>query len=113
MNNKIIVERETFESKGKTYYTYFIKGQVRGKGVRVAVIPPDKGGYAVLDIVFGDAMEAELVAKPFEIKDEKTGNVFAGNTYAVQTVGEDGEIYECAIKPYRSSDKTLLNMLLR
>ena len=75
--NKIIVERETFESKGKTYYTYFIKGQVRGKDVRVAVIPPDKGGYAV------------------------------------QTVGEDGEIYECAIKPYRSSDKTLLNMLLR
>ena len=111
--NKIIVERETFERKGKTYYTYFIKGQVRGKDVRVAVIPPDKGGYAVLDIVFGDAMEAELVAKPFEIKDDKTGNVFAGNTYAVQTVGEDGEIYECAIKPYRSSDKTLLNMLLR
>ena len=111
--NKIIVERETFESKGKTYYTYFIKGQVRGKDVRVAVIPPDKGGYAVLDIVFGDAMEAELVAKPFEIKDEMTGNVFAGNTSAVQTVGEDGEIYECAIKPYRSSDKTLLNMLLR
>ena len=111
--NKIIVERETFESKGKTYYTYFIKGQVRGKDVRVAVIPPDKGGYAVLDIVFVDAMEAELVAKPFEIKDDKTGNVFAGNTYAVQTVGEDGEIYECAIKPYRSSDKTLLNMLLR
>ena len=61
--NKIIVERETFESKGKTYYTYFIKGQVRGKDVRVAVIPPDKGGYAVLDIVFGDAMEAELVAR--------------------------------------------------
>lgn len=113
MNNKIIVERETFESKGKTYFTYFIKGKVRGKDVRVAVIPPDKGGYAVLDIVFGDAMEAELVAKPFEIKDEKTGNVFAGNTYAVQTVDEDGEIYECAVKPYRSSDKTLLNMLLR
>lgn len=67
----------------------------------------------MLDIVFGDAMEAELVAKPFEIKDEKTGNVFAGNSYAVQTVDENGEIYECAIKPYRSSDKTLLNMLLR
>ena len=65
------------------------------------------------EIVFGDAMEAELVAKPFEIKDEKTGNVFAGNSYAVQTVDENGEIYECAIKPYRSSDKTLINMLLR
>lgn len=113
MSNKIIVERETFENKGKTYFSYFIKGQIRGKDVKVAVVPPDKGGYAVLDIVFGDAMAADLVVKPFEIKDEKTGNVFAGNTYAVHTVDENGEEYECTIKPYRNSDKTLLNMLLK
>ena len=113
MNNKIIVERETFESKGKTYYTYFIKGQVRGKDVRVAVIPPDKGGYAVLDIVFGDAMEAELVAKPFEIRDDKTKRVVRGNTYAVRTVEDNGTIYECAIKPAKPSDKSLLEMLMR
>ena len=113
MNNKIIVERETFESKGKTYYTYFIKGQVRGKDVRVAVIPPDKGGYAVLDIVFGDAMEAELVAKPFELRDDKTKRVVRGNTYAVRTVEDNGTIYECAIKPAKPSDKSLLEMLMR
>ena len=28
-------------------------------------------GYRVLDIVFGDAMEAELVTIPFEMKDER------------------------------------------
>lgn len=82
-NNQIFVERETYEKNGKTYFTYFIKGTVRGKDVRVAVVPPDKGGYAVLDIVFGDQMSAQLVTKPFEIKDDATGKVISGNTYSV------------------------------
>ena len=112
-NNQIFVERETYEKNGKTYFTYFIKGTVRGKGVRVAVVPPDKGGYAVLDIVFGDQMSAQLVTKPFEIKDDVTGKVISGNTYAVISADEDGVVYECAVKPFRSSDKSLLNMLLR
>ena len=113
MSNKIFVERDTYESKGKTYYSYFIKGQIRGKDVRVAIVPPDIGGYAVLEIVFGEAMAAELVAKPFEIKDDKTGSVISGNTYMVRTEDENGMVYECNVKPFRSSDKSLLNMLLR
>lgn len=52
--NKIMVERETFEKNEKTYFSYFIKGNIRGKDVRVAIVPPDRGGYAVLDIVFGN-----------------------------------------------------------
>lgn len=111
--NAIFVERETFEKNGKVYFSYFIKGKVRGKDVRVAVIPPDKGGYTVLDIVFGEAMAAELAVKPFEIKDDATGKVITGNTYSVFTCDDTGEVYECAIKPFRSSDKSLLNMLLR
>lgn len=112
-NNNIMVERETFEKNGKEYFSYFIKGKVRGKDVKIAIVPPDKGGYTVLDIVFGDEMGATLTVKPFEIKDESTGKIIAGNTYGVQTVDEDGEIYECPIKPFRSSDKALLNMLLK
>ena len=111
--NKIMVERETFEKNDKIYFSYFIKGVIRGKEVKVAVVPPDKGGYAVLDIVFGNEMAAELVANPFEIKDESTGRVIAGNSYLVRSVDENGEIYECSIKPYRSSDKALLNMIMR
>ncbi|MBQ8451591.1 MAG: hypothetical protein IJ690_01545 [Clostridia bacterium] len=111
--NQILVERETFEKNGKTFFTYFIKGQIRGKDVRLSVVPPDKGGYAVLDIVFGNEMKAELVANPYEIKDDATGNVIKGNTYAVRTVDENGEVYECNIKPYRNSDKMLLNMLMK
>ena len=49
--NKIVVERETYEKDGKSYFSYFIKGNIRGKDIRVLVTPPDKGGYAVLDIV--------------------------------------------------------------
>lgn len=112
-NKRIYVERETFEKDGKTYYSYFIRGKVRGRDVRAAIVPPDKGGYTVLDIVFGDAMAAELAAKPYEIKDDSTGKVITGNSYAVHSVDENGEEYECAVKPFRSSDKALMNMLLR
>ena len=112
-NDMILVERETFEKNGKVYYSYFIKGTIRGKDVKVAIIPPDKGGYTVLDIVFGNAMACELAVKPFEIKDDATGKVISGNTFAVQSYDENGEIYECAIKPFRASDKALLNMLIK
>ena len=109
----IFVEREVFEKDGKSYFSYFIRGNVRGKDVRVAIVPPDKGGYTVLDIVFGNAMAAELVIKPFEIKDDATGKVISGNSYAVKSYDENGVEYECAIKPFRASDKALLNMLLK
>ena len=29
------------------------------------------------------------------------------------SIDENGEVYECPIKPFRASDKTLLNMLMR
>ena len=112
-NNKIVVERETYEKNGKTFFTYFIKGSVRGKEVKASVMPLDIGGYTVLDIVFGNEMKAELVLNPYEIKDEKTGTVMSGNTYSVRSVDENGEIYECRIKPAKNSDKSLLNMILR
>ena len=115
-NNQIFVERETFESKGKTYFVYYIKGTVRGRDVKVGIAPPDKdtdkGGYAVLDIVFGNADKAELVLVPYEIRDEKTKKVVKGNSYVVRSVDDDGRVYECPVKPARTSDKSLLNMLL-
>lgn len=60
-NKQIFVERETFEKDGRTFFSYFIKGNIRGKDVKVAVVPPDRGGYTVLDIVFGDQMAAQLL----------------------------------------------------
>ncbi len=114
MERKIIVEKGVFEYNGKEYSSYFIKGTIKGKTVQASLMPPDKGGWAILDILFADTKEGELIVKPYEMKDEKTGKVTAsGNTYAVRTVDADGEVYECPVKPFKSSDKTILNLLLR
>ena len=116
MANNIMVERETFESHGKEYYSYFIKGVVRGKEIKIQVAPPNKdtdmGGYTVLDIVFGNADRADLIVEPFEITDDKTKQVIRGNRYFVRTVDEDGKVYECPVKPSRTSDRSMLQMLL-
>lgn len=72
----------------------------------------DMGGYAVLDIVFGDADRADLIVEPFEITDDKTKQVIKGNRYLVRTVDEDGKVYECPVKPSRTSDRSMLQMLL-
>lgn len=113
MASKLFVNKEPNEYNGKTYFSYCIRGMIRGREVRVAVVPPDNGGYRVLDIIYGDSDKAELVVKPFEIRDDKTKRVVRGNSYAVRKVDENGEIYECTIKPFRGSDKALLEMLLK
>ena len=112
IKNPIKVERETFEMDDKQYFSYFIRGTVRGKDVKVAIVPPDKGGYVVLDIVFDGAMEAELVVIPYEMKDDN-GKTIKGNNYAVRSYDDDGTVYECKVKPFRYSDKNILDMLLR
>jgi len=109
----VMNEREPFEKNGNVYFSYFVKGVIRGKEVKVGIVPPDRGGYTVLDIVFGEKDAANLCVNPFEIKDDATGKVVKGNTYSVQSYDESGELYECAIKPSRPSDKALLNMLIR
>lgn len=112
-NNQVLVERETYEKDGNTYFSHVVKGVIRGKEVKATLVPHDVGGYGVLDIVFGDAMTAELVLKPYEITDEKTKKTVRGNSYAVRSVDEaTGEIYECPVKPFRNSDKTILTMLI-
>ena len=43
----------------------------------------------MLDIVFDNAMSADLILKHYEIKDDR-GHVLKGNAYAVVSVGENG-----------------------
>lgn len=109
----IFVERETYTKDDKEYFSYFIKGNVRGRNVKIGIVPPDVGGYVVLDIVFDGAMKAELNLKPYEIRDDKTKKVTKGNTFVVVSKDENpGKVYECPVKPSRKSDKALLDMLL-
>ena len=112
-DKKLIVEREKFEFKGKEYMGYFVKGIVKGREVRATLKPQDINGYTVLDIIFDGANEVELIAKPYSITDEATGNVITGNTFVVRSVDENGEVYECPVKHSRGSDKVLLNMLMK
>lgn len=115
-NNGIKVEKGTFEYKGKTYDEYYISGNVRGRDVKIKLAPPDKndkGGYTVLDIVFGNKDTADFVTEPFEFVNGD-GKTVSGERFLVRTVDkETGEVYECAVKPARKSDKTLLAMLMR
>ena len=112
-DKKLIVQREKFEYKGKEYLGYFIKGMVKGREVKATIKPQDINGYTVLDIIFEGASEVELIAKPYSITDEATGNVITGNTFVVRSVDEIGEVYECPVKHSRGSDKVLLNMLMK
>ena len=86
--------------------------EVRGKQAKVQVVPPDLGGYKVLDIVYNGEMEADLVLTPFKMKTDD-GQTIEGNTFKVVSYDEDGTVYECPVKPARASDKSLLKMLLR
>lgn len=109
---KLFVERENFKGNdGKEYWAYLVKGQVRGRDVKVDFAPKDKGGYEPLDIVFDVSPLAELVMSEEEMTSE-SGKVTKYTSYKVKTIDENGVVYECGVKPTRDSDKALLNMLI-
>ncbi len=108
------VQREIYVGNDKQErYSYFIKGTVKDKEVRVRIVPPDNGGYIVLDIVFDKEDSAHLISTPYEIVDERTGKVTTGETYSVMSVDLDGKVYDCPVRPFKASDKSLLGMILR
>ncbi len=109
---KLYVERENFKGNdGKEYWAYIVKGQVRGRDVKVDFAPKDKGGYEPLDIVFDVSPKAELVMTDEEMTDAN-GKTTKFTSYKVLTIDEDGIPYECSVKPSRDSDKALLKMLI-
>ena len=113
MANVVVVEREPYVTKdGKSFFSYFVKGVIRGREVKAYVKPQDNGWYQVLEIVFNGEDKANLKITPFEMKDE-TGNIINGNTYEVESTDENGEVYTCKVKPDKQSDKMLLKMLGR
>lgn len=109
--NQLFVERERFKgTDGKEYWSYNLKGQVRGRDVRIDFAPKDKGGYEPLDIIFDVAPKAELLMSD-ETMTDNDGKKTKYTAYSVRTV-ENGIEYTCAVKPSRDSDKALLGMFL-
>lgn len=108
---KLFVERESFiGNDGKQYWAYVLKGQVRGRDVKVDFAPKDKGGYEPLDIVFSIDTKAELVMTT-ETMTDASGKQTKYVSYKVRNVDELGEL-ECGVKPSRDSDKALLVMVI-
>ncbi len=109
---KLFIEREGFKGNdGKDYWAYILKGQVRGRDVKVDFAPKDKGGYEPLDIVFDVSPKAELVMTDEEMTND-AGKTTKYISYRVRTIDELGIEYSCGVKPSRDSDKALLTMLL-
>lgn len=110
--NNLIVERETYEGKdGKEYWSYFVRGNIRGREKKVDFVAADQGGYEVLDIIFEMADKAELSIRE-ETMVNADGSKMTYTVYEVFNVDEDGEIYSYQVKPARKSDKALLTFLL-
>ena len=109
--DKLYLQRELFTGNdGKEYYSYLLKGKVRGRDIKVDFAPKDKGGYEVLDIVF-EVGAVELVIAE-ETMTSQDGKKTKYTTYKAIAYDEENSPYECGVKPSRDSDKALLKMLL-
>ena len=108
---RLFVEREAFTgSYGERFWAHVVRGQVRGRNIKIDFIPKDKGGYEVLDIVFGASDKAELIMCN-EVMTDSHGNKTRYISYKVRTEDALGEL-ECGVKPAQDSDKALLTMLI-
>lgn len=108
---KLFVGRESFVgTAGKQYWAYVLKGNVRGREVKVNFIPKDIGGYEPLDIVFSIKDTAELIMTT-ETMTDTNGKSMSYVSYKVRNEDELG-ILECGVKPSRDSDKALLIMIV-
>ena len=107
------VEREKFVSTKdkKEYWSYFVKGTLKNKDVKVDLEAKDNGGYEVLELIFDGATEVYLNVKD-EVMENERGVKSFYQTYEVFSTDADGIVYGYKVKPSRESDKALLNMLL-
>lgn len=109
--DKLYLQRELFTGNdSKEYYSYLLKGKVRGRDIKVDFAPKDKGGYEVLDIVF-EVGAVELVIAE-ETMTSQDGKKTKYTTYKAIAYDEENSPFECGVKPSRDSDKALLKMLL-
>lgn len=121
VNGRIFpVTRKPFTGKdGKEYWGYIVKGTVVRvqnkkrfeKEVEVNFVAKDQGGYEVLDIIFFETDEAELLMRDETMTNDKTGEKSTYTAYYVFGSDDDGTVYSYKVKPSRESDKALLTML--
>ncbi|MBQ8356217.1 MAG: hypothetical protein IJX39_00250 [Clostridia bacterium] len=96
----------------KPVHVYNIEGELRGQKISVAMNPPDKRGFSLLDLVYGDAVALPLWMVPYEMKDDN-GQKISGCTYKIMSLDAEGDVLECKMKPRQDSDKRMLECLIR
>lgn len=120
INGNLVVTRTPINGKdgkqlltqdGRPYFAYQVRGIIRGQEKKIDFVPKDKGGYEPLDIIFDINPKAELIISD-EVMTDNDGNKTAYKAYKVSVTDEDGDLWECGVKPQRDSDKALLNFLL-
>lgn len=119
-NGNLVMVREPINGKdgkqlltkdGRPYFAYIVRGMIRGQAKKIDFAPKDQGGYEPLDILFDIANKAELIMEERVVEDNNGGKT-PYTAYSVRVVDEDGEVWECEVKPQRNSDKALLKFLL-
>lgn len=120
INGNLVLVREPVIGKngqqlvtkdGRLYYSYKVRGNVRGQEKKADFVPKDMGGYEPLDVLFDISSKAELIMTD-EVMTNADGSRTEYTAYKAQVTDEDGEIYECGVKPQRDSDKALLKFML-
>ena len=119
INGNLVLERTPIMKDGRQlmtqdnrpYFAYQVHGIIRGQEKKIDFVPKDKGGYEPLDIIFDIQPKAELIISD-EVMTDNDGNKTAYKAYKVSVTDEDGDLWECGVKPQRDSDKALLGFLL-
>lgn len=109
------IEREPYVSKktGKPGFAYYLKGTVRGREVKAKVVPKDKGGFEVLDIIYDGAISCDLRVEKGKMKNED-GDIVKFETYTVFSKDPTtGEEFDLKVKPDKDSDKAKFKFILR
>ena len=120
VNGNLVLVREPINGKdgkqmvtkdGRLYFAYVVRGMIRGQEKKVDFVPKDIGGYEPLDILFDVAPKVELTINEEEMPNAD-GTKTRYTVYKAQVVDEDGEVWDCNVKPQRDSDKALLRFML-
>ena len=112
MKKEYFIEKEPYTKGGKSFNSHVVKGTLLGKEVKATLVPPDPGGYQLLEVIIGDKPKFPLTVKPFEMTTE-SGEVITGNTYSVETTDAEGTVYSCKLQPLKKSDKDVLKALIK
>lgn len=107
----VIIRYEFYNRDGVVRLGYKIPVVLRGRDFDIEIECDDPVGYTLLDMIFDDAESCNLRVEPYESRDQNGNVTRTGFYYYAHSVGEDGMVYECRVKPRSTSSRQLLEMV--